>query len=179
MFDRSTPVMFRYNASLYVPFFWVDDYYITGAVASAANVTYAQLGSLYTIPQQLAHTRFMSSKSFYTIMFGHFVSQFLYSIQFFSFIDSYFSLVQWITCVKFGVEYWRCRNTSFHPSFVLIRSVGMKKFIRQIVIKRPSKSNEFATQEENRASCSNDVFLFFFLSCNVFPYICLIDFVIV
>jgi hypothetical protein len=57
-----------------VPFFWVDDYYITGAVASAANVTYAQLGSLYTIPQQLAHTRFMSSKSFYTIMFGHFVS---------------------------------------------------------------------------------------------------------
>ncbi|CAF3836514.1 unnamed protein product [Adineta steineri] len=61
-----------YNASLYVPFFWVDDYYITGAVATAANVTYAQLGSLYTIPQQLAHTRFMSSKSFYTIMFGHF-----------------------------------------------------------------------------------------------------------
>ena len=67
-------VSFRYNASLYVPFFWVDDYYITGAVATAANVTYAQLGSLYTIPQQLAHTRFMSSKSFYTIMFGHFVS---------------------------------------------------------------------------------------------------------
>ena len=66
--------LFRFNASLYVPFFWVDDYYITGAVASAANVTYAQLGSLYTIPQQLAHTRFMSSKSFYTIMFGHFVS---------------------------------------------------------------------------------------------------------
>ncbi|CAF0917999.1 unnamed protein product [Didymodactylos carnosus] len=61
-----------YNASLYVPFFWVDDYYITGAVASAANVTYAQLGSLYTIPQQLAHTRFMSTKSYYTIMFGHF-----------------------------------------------------------------------------------------------------------
>ena len=66
--------LFRFNASLYVPFFWVDDYYITGAVASAANVTYAQLGSLYTIPQQLAHTRFMSSKSFYTIMFGNFVS---------------------------------------------------------------------------------------------------------
>ncbi|CAF0833343.1 unnamed protein product [Adineta ricciae] len=61
-----------YNASLYIPFFWVDDYYITGAVASAANVTYAQLGSLYTIPEQLAHTRFMSAKSFYTIMFGHF-----------------------------------------------------------------------------------------------------------
>ncbi|CAF1246867.1 unnamed protein product [Adineta steineri] len=61
-----------YNASLYVPFFWVDDYYITGAVASAANATYAQLGSLYTIPEQLAHTRFMSAKSFYTIMFGHF-----------------------------------------------------------------------------------------------------------
>lgn len=66
---------FRYNASLYVPFFWVDDYYITGAVASAANVTYAQLGSLYTIPEQLAHTRFMSPQSFYTIMFGHFVSE--------------------------------------------------------------------------------------------------------
>jgi hypothetical protein len=64
----------RYNASLYVPFFWVDDYYITGAVASAANVTYAQFGSLYTIVEQLAHTRFMSSKSFYTIMFGHFVN---------------------------------------------------------------------------------------------------------
>ncbi|UJR22761.1 hypothetical protein I4U23_025793 [Adineta vaga] len=61
-----------YNASLYIPFFWVDDYYITGAVATAANVTYAQLGSLYTIPEQLAHTRFMSAKSFYTIMFGHF-----------------------------------------------------------------------------------------------------------
>jgi hypothetical protein len=77
----------RYNASLYVPFFWVDDYYITGAVASAANVTYAQLGSLYTIPQQLAHTRFMSSKSFYTIMFGHFVNMnnddFLIKIVFF------------------------------------------------------------------------------------------------
>jgi hypothetical protein len=52
----------------------VDDYYITGAVASAANATYAQLGSLYTIPEQLAHTRFMSSKSYYTIMFGHFVN---------------------------------------------------------------------------------------------------------
>lgn len=65
----------RYNASLYIPFFWVDDYYITGAVASAANVTYAQLGSLYTIPEQLAHTRFMSQQSFYTIMFGHFVSR--------------------------------------------------------------------------------------------------------
>ncbi|CAF1220814.1 unnamed protein product [Rotaria sp. Silwood1] len=61
-----------YNASLYVPFFWVDDYYITGAVASAANVTYTQLGSLYTIPEQIAHSRFMSSKAFYTIMFGHF-----------------------------------------------------------------------------------------------------------
>ncbi|CAF1228158.1 unnamed protein product [Rotaria sordida] len=61
-----------YNASLYIPFFWVDDYYITGAVASAANVTYTQLGSLYTIPEQIAHSRFMSSKAFYTIMFGHF-----------------------------------------------------------------------------------------------------------
>ncbi|CAF3103838.1 unnamed protein product [Rotaria socialis] len=61
-----------YNASLYVPFFWVDDYYITGAVASAANVTYTQFGSLYTISEQVAHTRFLSSKSFYTIMFGHF-----------------------------------------------------------------------------------------------------------
>ncbi len=69
-----TIIFLRYNASLYVPFFWVDDYYITGAVAAAANVTYAQLGSLYTIPEQLAHTRFMSSKSFYTIMFGHFVN---------------------------------------------------------------------------------------------------------
>jgi hypothetical protein len=69
--------LFRYNASLYVPFFWVDDYYITGAVASAANVTYAQLGSLYTISEQVAHTRFMSAKSFYTIMFGHFVSEFM------------------------------------------------------------------------------------------------------
>ncbi len=67
-------VFLRYNASLYVPFFWVDDYYITGAVAEAANVTYNQLGSLYTIPEQLAHTRFMSTKSYYTIMFGHFVN---------------------------------------------------------------------------------------------------------
>jgi hypothetical protein len=65
--------LIRYNASLYVPFFWVDDYYITGAVASAANATYVQLRPLYTISEQLAYTRFMSSKSFYTIMFGHFV----------------------------------------------------------------------------------------------------------
>jgi len=66
-------VINRYNTSLYVPFFWVDDYYITGAVASAANAIYIQLGSLYTIPEQLAHARFLSPKSFYTIMFGHFV----------------------------------------------------------------------------------------------------------
>ncbi|CAF1280249.1 unnamed protein product [Rotaria sordida] len=61
-----------YNASLYVPFFWVDDYYITGAVASAANVTYVQLGSLYTIASDVGKQRFISPQSFYTIMFGHF-----------------------------------------------------------------------------------------------------------
>lgn len=63
-----------FDVSQYIPFFWVDDYYITGAVASAANATYVQFGSLYTILEELAHIRFMSQKSFYTIMFGHLVS---------------------------------------------------------------------------------------------------------
>lgn len=62
-----------FDVSQYIPFFWVDDYYITGAIAIAANVTYVQLGSLYTILEDLAHTKFMSQKSFYTIMFGHLV----------------------------------------------------------------------------------------------------------
>ena len=82
-------IFVRYNASLYIPFFWVDDYYITGAVANAVNATYAQLGSLYTIPEQLAHTRFMSTKSFYTIMFGHFVSA---KMKILNFIKFHFSV---------------------------------------------------------------------------------------
>ena len=58
---RKKPLRFvRYNASLYVPFFWVDDYYITGAVASAAFVRHAQLRSLYSIPDTAERERFMS-----------------------------------------------------------------------------------------------------------------------
>ncbi|CAF4630965.1 unnamed protein product [Rotaria magnacalcarata] len=38
-----------YNLSLYVPFLWIDDVYITGLVAQAVNVTFNQLKSLYTM----------------------------------------------------------------------------------------------------------------------------------
>ncbi|CAF3247542.1 unnamed protein product [Rotaria socialis] len=60
-----------YNMSLYVPFLWIDDVYITGLVAQAVNVTFNQLKSLYTLKDDLVYRRFTALQSFYSAMFGH------------------------------------------------------------------------------------------------------------
>lgn len=60
-----------YNASLYVKYFWVDDYYITGLLARATKASYYSLNSLYVIGSSLVEPRFRGRRGDY-LVFGHF-----------------------------------------------------------------------------------------------------------
>lgn len=64
-----------YDVSLHVKFFWVDDYYMTGLLLRALNVTYRVFTSLYTINSNLVEQRFAGKTADYTA-YGHLPSRY-------------------------------------------------------------------------------------------------------
>ncbi|CAF0956813.1 unnamed protein product [Brachionus calyciflorus] len=60
-----------YNASLYLPFFWVDDYYISGLLARGVESNYQFFNSLYIISSNLVEQRFLNKKTCDHTVFGH------------------------------------------------------------------------------------------------------------
>ena len=69
MFTRDLPPL-MYNSSLYIKFFWVDDYYISGILATSVNATYMKFNKIYIINNNLVEKTFMNKHSEYTA-FGH------------------------------------------------------------------------------------------------------------
>lgn len=61
-----------FNRSFYTKFFWVDDFYMTGLLANASNVTHEFFNSLYIISPSFVEQRFYGKKSDYTV-FGHLI----------------------------------------------------------------------------------------------------------
>ena len=59
-----------YNASLHIKFFWVDDYYISGILATSVNATYLKFNKIYIINNNFVEQLFMNKQADYTV-FGH------------------------------------------------------------------------------------------------------------
>ena len=57
-----------YNASKYIKFFWVDDYYVSGQLARAANAEYYRFNEFYSIRATSVEQKFKDSN---TLIFGH------------------------------------------------------------------------------------------------------------
>ena len=70
-----------YRISFYVKFFWVDDYYVSGRLAKAANATHHNFNSLYIINSDAVESKFYGSNNEHAI-FGHIPNKLdtLYSI---------------------------------------------------------------------------------------------------
>ncbi|RNA33926.1 beta-1-3-galactosyltransferase 1-like [Brachionus plicatilis] len=60
-----------FNASKYLEFFWVDDYYITGMLARGVQSNYEFFNSLYIISSNLVENRFLNRKTSDRTVFGH------------------------------------------------------------------------------------------------------------
>ena len=69
MFTGDLPEL-MYKTSFHLNFFWVDDYYITGILATGVNATYKSFNSLYIVNNNLVETRFLGKQSEHTV-FGH------------------------------------------------------------------------------------------------------------
>jgi beta-1,3-galactosyltransferase 1 len=63
-----------YNTSLFIKFFWVDDYFMTGLLGRSVGASFKQLNSIYIINHKLVDQRFKSKQSDYTA-FGHLPNQ--------------------------------------------------------------------------------------------------------
>jgi len=66
--DLITPM---YQASLDIDFFWIDDYYVTGLLASAVNASFRSFNSLYVFAPKHVKRAFVYKKS-ESVVFGHF-----------------------------------------------------------------------------------------------------------
>lgn len=61
-----------YNTSLYVKFFWIDDYYITGPLMRTNNFTYVSWNRLFKFaPSQFNYTSLQNANSTLFVHFGH------------------------------------------------------------------------------------------------------------
>lgn len=60
-----------YNASLKTPFFWVDDFYITGLLASKIDVKHEKFNSVYILGPSVFLDRFTETNKWRTLVFGH------------------------------------------------------------------------------------------------------------
>lgn len=60
-----------YNASFNTPFFWVDDFYITGLLASKVKATYKKFNSVYALGPSTFLSKFTESDKWRTLTFGH------------------------------------------------------------------------------------------------------------
>ena len=60
-----------YNASFFTPFFWVDDFYITGLLASKVNAKYSRFNSVYSLGPSTFLSKFSDENKWRTLTFGH------------------------------------------------------------------------------------------------------------
>jgi hypothetical protein len=60
-----------YNASQYTPFFWVDDFYVTGLLAQKVGVTHQKFNSVYTLGPSTFFEKFSDESKWRTYAFGH------------------------------------------------------------------------------------------------------------
>ena len=60
-----------YNASQYTPFFWVDDFYVTGLLAQKVGVIHQKFNSVYTLGPSTFFEKFSDESKWRTYAFGH------------------------------------------------------------------------------------------------------------
>lgn len=60
-----------FEASLEVPFFWIDDYYVTGLLAEAVKAKFQPLNSIYMFTPSVVKRAFVYKKPD-SVVFGHF-----------------------------------------------------------------------------------------------------------
>lgn len=64
-----------FDATEYVSFFWIDDYYITGllpqAIRSSMHVNYLYINSLFVVNVDVVEQRFLSPFGLSSLVFGH------------------------------------------------------------------------------------------------------------
>lgn len=60
-----------YNASFNTQFFWVDDFYITGLLASKVGAKYRRFNSVYSLAPSTFLTKFTEKNKWRTLTFGH------------------------------------------------------------------------------------------------------------
>ena len=70
MFTNDLPNQ-MYNASKYLKFFWIDDYYITGMLAKILRTKQIFFNSVYIINSNLVKNRFLDKKASERSVFGH------------------------------------------------------------------------------------------------------------
>ena len=60
-----------YNASLQTPFFWVDDFYITGLLAQKLKIEHQKFNSVYVLGPSTFLEKFTEKNKWRTLVFGH------------------------------------------------------------------------------------------------------------
>ena len=60
-----------YEASFKTPFFWVDDYYVTGLLAHEVGVTHRRFNSVYSLSPKTFLDKFSEETKWRTLTFGH------------------------------------------------------------------------------------------------------------
>lgn len=60
-----------YNVSSQIPFFWVDDFYITGLLAQKVGVKHEKFNSVYSLGPSLFLEKFTEENKWRTLVFGH------------------------------------------------------------------------------------------------------------
>ena len=60
-----------YNASLFTPFFWVDDYYVSGMLAGQVGAQYRKLNNIYSLSPKMFLEKFRAASDKKTLTFGH------------------------------------------------------------------------------------------------------------
>ena len=60
-----------YNASLFTPFFWVDDFYVSGLLVSRVGASYRKLNHLYSLSPKSFLEKFRDPSNRRTLTFGH------------------------------------------------------------------------------------------------------------
>jgi beta-1,3-galactosyltransferase 1 len=68
-----TPDVVRgmYNASLHTPFFWVDDFYVTGLLAKQVGVEHTKFNSVYVLGPSTFLQKWTEEDKWRTLVFGH------------------------------------------------------------------------------------------------------------
>ncbi len=60
-----------YEASFKVPFFWVDDYFVTGLLAQKVGVKHRKLNSAYSLGPSTFYDKFTEEGKWQSLTFGH------------------------------------------------------------------------------------------------------------